>query len=392
MIGGDFWTGGLNYLESLLSAIQAHAGDRIQPVLFAGPGVSAASLDRLTPYLASSPLLDRAWDRGSWSRPGKMLSTLLLGRDPTIDRQLHQARVEVLFQHSTWLGHRFRFPTIAWIPDFQHLHRPDMFTTVERLKRSAGYELVTRTASALMVSSVDARRDCERFYPRTAGRVHAVPFTPRMDVAPSQVALQATRDKYRLPERYLFMPNQLWLHKNHLNVVSAMQRLAAEGRRPAIIACGNPQDYRQPDHPARVIQAIERSGLGDHLRFLGMVPRLDLACLLRLSSGLLNPSFFEGWSTTVEEAKAFGIPLVLSDIPVHREQSAGLQAEFFAADDPGKMADAIWSAWERFENPPTSQDRTLAAERHEAARARFAANMVHVAEFAAQAFQRLRGP
>lgn len=36
----------------------------------------------------------------------------------------------------------------------------------------------------------------------------------------------------------------------------------------------------------------------------------------------VNPSFYEGWSTTVEEAKSIGVPLLLSDIPVHREHGA----------------------------------------------------------------------
>jgi glycosyltransferase involved in cell wall biosynthesis len=35
----------------------------------------------------------------------------------------------------------------------------------------------------------------------------------------------------------------------------------------------------------------------------------------------LQPSLFEGWSTTVEEAKSLGKKLLLSDIAVHREQN-----------------------------------------------------------------------
>jgi glycosyltransferase involved in cell wall biosynthesis len=56
----------------------------------------------------------------------------------------------------------------------------------------------------------------------------------------------------------------------------------------------------------------------------------------------VNPSRFEGWSTTVEEAKAVGTPMLLSDIPVHREQAP--HADFFGTDDAAAMADAIASA------------------------------------------------
>jgi glycosyltransferase involved in cell wall biosynthesis len=46
----------------------------------------------------------------------------------------------------------------------------------------------------------------------------------------------------------------------------------------------------------------------------------------------INPSLFEGWSTTVEEAKALGKFIILSDIKVHREQNPK-DAVYFNAKD-----------------------------------------------------------
>jgi len=42
--------------------------------------------------------------------------------------------------------------------------------------------------------------------------------------------------------------------------------------------------------------------------------------LLRDCDLIVQPSLFEGWSTVVEDAKALGQRIVLSDLPVHREQ------------------------------------------------------------------------
>ena len=42
---------------------------------------------------------------------------------------------------------------------------------------------------------------------------------------------------------------------------------------------------------------------------------------MRQSLAMLQPSLFEGWSTPVEEAKSLGKSIVLSNIPVHVEQS-----------------------------------------------------------------------
>ena len=53
------------------------------------------------------------------------------------------------------------------------------------------------------------------------------------------------------------------------------------------------------------------------------------------SVALLNPSHFEGWSTTVEEARALGVPMLLSDLDVHLEQAQGI-ARFSIATAPSR--------------------------------------------------------
>jgi glycosyltransferase involved in cell wall biosynthesis len=58
---------------------------------------------------------------------------------------------------------------------------------------------------------------------------------------------------------------------------------------------------------------------------------------MKYSIALINPSLFEGWSSTVEEAKSLGKRIILSDIPIHREQNppGGL---YFKSDDPEMLA------------------------------------------------------
>ena len=81
-------------------------------------------------------------------------------------------------------------------------------------------------------------------------------------------------------------------------------------------------------------------GVRESFKVLGLVPYEDLSVLFRHAVGLINPSHFEGWSTTVEEAKSLGKAIILSDIPVHREQ-APPRGIFVAPDDPQAMADAM---------------------------------------------------
>ena len=72
-----------------------------------------------------------------------------------------------------------------------------------------------------------------------------------------------------------------------------------------------------------------------------MIPLDHVYALLRASTALINPSRFEGGSTTVEEAKSFGVPTILSDIDVHREQTNDA-ARYFGVDDAEALAFPLW--------------------------------------------------
>jgi glycosyltransferase involved in cell wall biosynthesis len=64
---------------------------------------------------------------------------------------------------------------------------------------------------------------------------------------------------------------------------------------------------------------------------------------MRFCSAFLNPSICVGWSSSVEEAKFFGVPMILSDLAVHREQ-VGESAQYFATGDATGLADLLAGA------------------------------------------------
>jgi glycosyltransferase involved in cell wall biosynthesis len=66
--------------------------------------------------------------------------------------------------------------------------------------------------------------------------------------------------------------------------------------------------------------------------------------LARAAIALINPSLFEGWSTTVEEAKSLGVPMLLSGIALHREQ-AGTRAQYFDPHSEFEAAECLSNAW-----------------------------------------------
>jgi glycosyltransferase involved in cell wall biosynthesis len=93
-----------------------------------------------------------------------------------------------------------------------------------------------------------------------------------------------------------------------------------------------------------MLSAIHQIGVASQVRILGLIPREDQIQLVRASMGIVHPSLFEGWSTVVEDSRLFGKPIILSNIPVHREQNPEL-GRYFEPHSSEDLADAINRLW-----------------------------------------------
>jgi glycosyltransferase involved in cell wall biosynthesis len=227
---------------------------------------------------------------------------------------------------------------LHWIPDLQHRRLPGNFSRNERLKRNVAFVRFAVRARRVVVSSEVVRRQAARAYPPFARKLRVLHFTTV--VPPAAVAADPCEilARYELPERFLLLPNQFWAHKNHEVAFAAMAQIDVP-----LICTGATEDRRRPEYFTRLLESLEAGGARDRVRILGVVPRGDYLQLVRAAAVVVQPSLFEGWSSVVEDARAFGKPIALSDIPVHREQDpAG--ARYFAPADPRQLAAAIADA------------------------------------------------
>jgi glycosyltransferase involved in cell wall biosynthesis len=112
-----------------------------------------------------------------------------------------------------------------------------------------------------------------------------------------------------------------------------------------VLATGNTKDSRQADYFDQLMALVRQNNVEDCFRVLGIVPLPDLVALMKNSLAVINPSLFEGWSTTVEEAKLFGKTVLLSDIAVHREQRP-VNGIYFDPSDPAALAQQLKRVWE----------------------------------------------
>lgn len=351
LLGRGSWTGGLIYLKNTLRLIHSRLADEIEPFLFLSPNEQAAHGSELAELVEGRILTDP--HLGVSGRGGSLFRSLVAGRDRALERILTGEGIDVAFENAGFYGARFAIPVVSWIPDLQHRHMPEMFNRLNWWRRDLGFKMQVRAGRTIMLSSQSALRDLQRFYPSSGDRAHVVRFAVDLEVLPYLARAREVRMAYNLPERYFFLPNQFWRHKNHGVIVRALACLKAEGQLnkvPPVILTGQPHDPRNPTYFEDLFREAKAADVDGHFRYLGLVPYDHVLCLNAGSHALINPSLFEGWSTPIEEAKAFATPLVLSDIPIHREQAPA--AIFFDPASTDKTATALLEVGRR---PDTSR-------------------------------------
>jgi glycosyltransferase involved in cell wall biosynthesis len=361
--------GAYNYQRNLFAALSRHCPGEIAPVLFAGMEDDPAELAAFSQIPAVEVARSNAFD----PRRSGLAAALMFGLDRSVMFEFQAKRIDVVFENARFFGWRLPIPAIAWFPDFQHRRLPQLFPNAAWWRRDLGFRTQMLSGRHIMLSSKCALGDLRKFYPGLTNDVSVVRFASQPEAGLLTANAVEILTNYDLPPRYFYLPNQFWRHKNHQVVIDALTMLKQRGRDVVVAVSGSPKDYREVDFFDRLMQQVKARDLETNFRYLGMVPLGHVYALLRSSVAVINPSRFEGWSTTVEEAKSFGVPLILSDIDVHREQ-ADITARYFGPDDPAALADQLCKALQTVgplaaRDPLPDLDRRVAAFATDFARA-----------------------
>lgn len=336
---GNGWLGGTNYTRNLLKTLDNEAVGVDLIALVAPSECETLPISR-TRIVPTNLFNRRAASR--WLRVAAREAT---GRDVLAERLLHANGLQV-FSHSGLLGIRSRLPTINWVPDLQHRRLPGFFEPKLLRVRDKAISRVCRASTLIVASSECAKRDLEEFFPLSSGSVRVLRFVSGSPADVSVVDRSTLERRYQFKGPYFFVPNQFWAHKNHGVVIDALRILRSRGQHVQVLATGSTADYRRPRYFEELMERRAAAGVESTFMCLGVVPYEDVVNLARGAVALINPSLFEGWSTSVEEAKTLGKAVLLSDIDVHREQ-APQRGSYFPPNDPESLAGLMWQLYQQ---------------------------------------------
>ena len=329
------WHGGINYYRALFHALSAVPDAGINPVAFVGNRADLAGMC----FPANVRVVrSSVFDQKSLLWFLDNICARTFGVSWFSNYLICRQNIDVL-SHAGPTG-QSKLRNIAWIPDFQHLHLPQFFSVRELRRRTESFKDIAKRSDLILLSSESARRDFASFSPEHESKARVLRFCglpPNVDWS-KLVDLRAT---YGISGPYFYIPNQVWAHKNHLTAVRALAQIAAEWPEVSMICTGDLNDYRNPEYSNQLQSEIERLGVTKRFKLLGVIPYDHIAQLMIQSIAVINPSQFEGWSTTVEEAKALGVQMILSSIDVHHEQCPAGEAKFFQPLDVASLAELL---------------------------------------------------
>jgi glycosyltransferase involved in cell wall biosynthesis len=262
---------------------------------------------------------------------------ILLGRG-------NQCDILYPFVENPWLDQKAK--RLRWIPDLQVYSNPQFYSMQDEKRAKQAIELIVASRDPIVLSSQSTLVEFKRIFPDASNKVFvlhfAVTLPPFIHVEKDMLV-----SKYSLPDKFLFLPNQFWKHKNHLLVVESLRILNSKGSKLQVVMTGKENDHRNPDHFKQLLQKIEESGLSSQIKILGFIPRAEQLKLMSISLAVLQPSLSEGWSTSIEDAKSMGKFIVASDLDVHKEQLVDYEHALFDKNNALQLAEVMQSIWYR---------------------------------------------
>ena len=327
LIDDPSWMGGTLYLRNLAICLsQLPESERPKVVIIGVPKVITAFLSEWGHLPIFDSAANNLWGRILW-RMGFSVKT---------------ARpIDVVYPG---FGAEIRGAVkLHWIPDFQHCYLPHLFLAEEIIARDRSISEIAGKPGVVVLSSEVAATDFRRFYPGHLAMPRVWRFYSLIDT--TEPASTCPIQNFGLPKKYLYLPNQFWTHKNHLTVLKALARLRREQNLTIPLVCtGAQSDRRNEAHFTGLMKFIQDNQMTDQVHVLGLIDRNDQVDVLRCAAAVVQPSLFEGWSTVVEDVRATGRPIFLSDIPVHKEQNPNY-CSYFSPTSDEQLAAILANRW-----------------------------------------------
>ncbi|MFA5047716.1 MAG: glycosyltransferase family 1 protein [Patescibacteria group bacterium] len=192
---------------------------------------------------------------------------------------------------------------VLTVHDLSFLRFPNFFTWKSRLwHKLILWKKLLQEADILIADSQSTKNDLMDLFKIKEEKIKMVHLGVGGEfkvMSPNSPELQKTRDKYKLPEEFIFFIGTIEPRKNIEGLIKAYQTMATDCH----LVIGGGGGWKNRD-------TYRLAKNNNKIHFIGYVDEKDKPALYNLAEVLLYPSFYEGFGLPIAESMACGCPVV----------------------------------------------------------------------------------
>lgn len=229
-------------------------------------------------------------------------------------------------------------PIISTIHDLMHRYEkrfPEVYINGEYEYRELLYSNMCKYSKKIIVDSQCGKDQVIESYNIKENNIEILPFIPPKYIFNEELNIDV-RKKFNIQGKYIFYPAQFWEHKNHLNLLKAIDIVKKDIPDIMLVLCGSTK-YSGYEKCLNVIKNLK---LENNVNILGYVPEKYIVSLYKMAEMMIMPTFFGPTNIPPLEAMALKCPMAVSKIYGMPEQ-LGKASLYFDPNSPEDIAKCI---------------------------------------------------
>ncbi|RJP35883.1 MAG: glycosyltransferase [Desulfobacteraceae bacterium] len=204
--------------------------------------------------------------------------------------------------------------------------------------RKIVFKMTLRSTHGVIVQSHYMKQMLLKHYGRIKTEIHVLP-NPVSNLIDTGCGAAKVQNPFSHDRAVLYV-SRYYPHKQHVFLVRLADQYRKELRRQNIRFFITIDPVVSGTGALRLLDAIREKGIDDIICNLGELPNADLAAYYRSARCLFFPSAAETFGNPLIEAMAFGLPIIVPDLPYARSV-CGDAGMYFKNGDPGDAYDKL---------------------------------------------------
>lgn len=215
-------------------------------------------------------------------------------------------------------------------PEFDELNSFQIFQYREMLNM----QILPRSI-LIIVESDELKNKIALNYNIDKNRIISIPNIPSnlSKNEPTNAFKENIKKKFNLDKEFYFYPAQFWPHKNHMLILYSVKMLKEKFNRSInFVFCGFDKEKNKKFIKKKIIEL----DIQKNVKLLDYLTHEDVGCLLRISKGLVMPTFLGPTNMPPVEAWSAKVPVLYSSLLKSHGKNAALYFDPYSSEELSK--------------------------------------------------------